>query len=85
MSWFRVCIWILLAAIVLVFLGGYISQWYHQKVSSSMDKMLGTAREDDDKAEESVQVTLAPERSASQQEQELMALDVGYVDDGDDD
>ena len=83
MTWFRVGMWILLAAIVLVILGGYVSQWYRQQVSSSLDQMLGGGSDEYERllSDEPAQVTLAPERTVSQQEQELMSLDVGYVDD----
>lgn len=84
MTWFRVALWVMLAALVLVVLGGYVSQWYRQQVSSTMDRMLEGSR-DTESNEHLAPVAVGPERSVwSPQEQELLSLDTGFVDDDDD-
>lgn len=88
MSWFRVCAWILLAAVVIMLLGGYVSQWYRQQVSSSLDRMFAAPPDDGrgryqrlpNDEEEEPQVAVAAPRSVTA-DQELTALDTGYVDD----
>jgi len=82
MTWLRVGLWVMLSAVVLVILGGYVSQWYRQQVSSTMDRMLSGS--DDPETDEVPQVAVGPERSVwSQAEQELLSLDTGFVDDDD--
>ena len=80
MTWLRVGLWVMLSAVVLVILGGYVSQRYRQQVSSTMDRMLSGS--DDPETDEVPQVAVGPERSVwSQAEQELLSLDTGFVDD----
>lgn len=83
MTWLKACAWIMVAATVVVVLGGYLYQWYRDKVSSSLDHMLGAARTTDEPVDGALepQVVVASGRDVTSEEQELLALDTGYVED----
>lgn len=76
--------WILLAALVLVILGGYVSQWYRSCVSETMDSMLAGGSYDPYSPRDSSQpdVVLVPMSSSEEQRKEqTRLLDTGYVSD----
>lgn len=75
MSWFRIGAWIFLTALVLVILGGYVSQWYRAQVSERMDSMLGREYDPDEPPE----VVLVNPAASIPETQTL--LDTGYISD----
>lgn len=82
MPWWRVTLWLLLVVVVLVILGGYVVTWYRQQVSSQLDALLaGGARSGTDDEDAEPVVHVAPARSLSSDEQALLHLNTGYVDD----
>lgn len=81
LAWFRIGLWLLMGALVVVVLGGYVSQWYRQQVSSNLDRMLSGGS---DSTQPPPVAAVGPARSVTQQEQELLALDTGFVSDDED-
>lgn len=85
MSVWRAVGWVLLAALVVLILGAYVMQWYRQQVSSSLDRWLGDDPAQSDpggaKIRAPVAVSVAASRPITAEEQDLLAMDTGYVDD----
>ena len=79
MPWWQVTVWLLLVVLVLVILGGYVVTWYRQQVASQLDAMLAGGSSTNDQP----LVNVGPARSLSSDEQAVLGLDTGYVDDED--
>ena len=85
MSWFRLAMWVLLTALVLVILGGYVTQWYRSCVSETMDSMLAMHEfgegGGDDKSGKSVSMVVPMSEDSPTVTESAPLLDTGYVSD----
>lgn len=76
MSWVRSALWVLMSALVLVVLGGYVFQWYKER---TLCEMLNKG--EDDSSFGSKPPPLIPVVSSSSIfESPLETLETGYVD-----